>query len=137
MSRIRDRNTTPELIVRSTLHRMGYRFRIHVRSLEGKPDIVLARLRKVVFVHGCFWHMHRCKYGRVTPKANAHFWRVKREGNVLRDRRNISALRRAGWQVRIIWECQTRDLGRITNLLSTFLDNERGSRRSKALNHCA
>lgn len=122
MSSIRGQNTKPERIVRSTLHRMGYRFRLQRRDLPGKPDIVLSSLRKVIFVHGCFWHMHRCKYGRVTPRTNARFWRVKREGNVVRDRRNISALRRAGWEVRVVWECQTRDLMRLTNRLSTFLD---------------
>jgi DNA mismatch endonuclease (patch repair protein) len=121
MSSIRGKNTKPERIVRSTLHRMGYRFRIHGRNLEGKPDIVLTRLRKVVFVHGCFWHMHRCKYGRVVAKTNAQFWRTKREGNVARDRRNVSALRRAGWDVLVIWECQTRSLDSLAKRLATIL----------------
>jgi DNA mismatch endonuclease (patch repair protein) len=120
MASIRGRNTKPERIVRSTLHRMGYRFRVHRRDLDGKPDIVLTRLHKIVFVHGCFWHMHRCKYGRVVAKTNADFWRAKREGNVARDRRNISALRRAGWDVRVIWECQTRSMDSLTKRLAAM-----------------
>ncbi|MEZ6061895.1 MAG: very short patch repair endonuclease [Planctomycetaceae bacterium] len=108
MSRIRDRDTRPEMIVRSLVHRMGYRFRLHRKDLPGKPDLVLPRHRKVIFVHGCFWHRHRCRYGRVAPKSNAAFWQEKRNGNVLRDRRNIRSLRRDGWQVLVIWECWTR-----------------------------
>jgi len=100
---------------------MGYRFRLHRHDLSGKPDIVLTSLKKVVFVHGCFWHMHRCKYGLVVPRTNAAFWRVKREGNVTRDRRNSAALRRDGWTVLIIWECETRDLNRLEERLSKSL----------------
>lgn len=121
MSRIRGRDTTPERVVRSVLHQMGYRFRLHRRDLRGKPDIVLTSLKKVVFVHGCFWHMHRCKYGRVVPRTNAAFWRLKREGNVARDRANSAALRREGWAVLIVWECETRDLNRLENRLSKSL----------------
>lgn len=121
MSRIRGRDTTPERVVRSVLHQMGYRFRLHRRDLRGKPDIVLTSLKKVIFVHGCFWHMHRCKYGRVVPRTNAAFWRVKREGNVARDRANSAALRREGWGVLIVWECETRDLNRLENRLSKSL----------------
>lgn len=121
MSMIRGRDTTPERVVRSVLHQIGYRFRLHRHDLRGKPDIVLTSLKKVVFVHGCFWHMHRCKYGRVVPRTNAAFWKLKREGNVARDRRNTAALRREGWAVLVIWECETRDLNRLENRLSKSL----------------
>ena len=109
MSRIRSKDTKPEMIVRSLVHQMGFRFRLHRKDLPGKPDLVLPRHRKVIFVHGCFWHMHRCRYGRVTPKTNAQFWQDKREGNVARDRRNRRQLRADGWDVLTIWECWTKD----------------------------
>jgi DNA mismatch endonuclease (patch repair protein) len=110
MSRIRSKDTKPEMIVRSLVHQMGYRFRLHVPSLPGKPDLVLPAHRKVIFVHGCFWHQHRCREGRVKPASNAEFWRSKREGNVSRDRRNRRKLTAAGWSVLVVWECWTRDI---------------------------
>ena len=122
MSRIRGANTKPEMLVRSLVHQMGFRFRLHRRDLPGKPDLVLPRHRKVIFVHGCFWHCHNCRFGRVTPKANADFWREKRSGNAARDRRNLSRLRRDGWKVLVIWECWTRDVeGRVLPRLTAFL----------------
>ena len=108
MAAIRSTNTRPEMRVRSALHALGYRFRLHRKDLPGCPDIVLPRLRTVIFVHGCFWHCHRCKYGSVVPATRADFWAAKRAGNVARDRRNRSALRRAGWHVFVLWECQVR-----------------------------
>ena len=96
MSRIRGRDTKPELIVRSIVHQMGFRFRLHRKDLPGKPDLVLPGRGKIIFVHGCFWHMHRCRYGRVVPKTNAEFWQAKRQGNMDRDRRNRRALRADG-----------------------------------------
>ena len=99
MSRIRGKDTTPELTVRSLLHRMGYRFRLHRSDLPGKPDIVLPKYQSVIFVHGCFWHMHSCRRGRSTPVTNARFWKAKREANRKRDRRNVQRLRRLGWRV--------------------------------------
>ena len=122
MSRIRDRDTRPEMIVRSLVHQMGFRFRLHRSDLPGKPDLVLPRHEKVIFVHGCFWHMHRCRYGRVIPKTNTEFWQAKRTGTVARDRRNVRKLRRDGWQVLVIWECWTRDLdSRVIPRLEQFL----------------
>lgn len=109
MSRIRSKHTKPELIVRSLVHQMGFRFRLHRRDLPGKPDLVLPRHKKVIFVHGCFWHLHRCRYGRVTPQTNAEFWQAKRAGNVARDRRHLQQLRALGWKTLVIWECWTRD----------------------------
>ena len=108
MSRIRGRHTQPELRVRTFLHSLGFRYRLHGKSLPGKPDLVFARARAVLFVHGCFWHMHRCKYGRPAPATNVSFWAEKRRSNVERDRRNRAALRAEGWRVFEIWECHTR-----------------------------
>ena len=108
MSRIRGVDTKPELRARQVLHRLGFRYRLHDKSLPGKPDLVFAGARAVLFVHGCFWHMHRCKYGKPAPATNQGFWAEKRRGNVERDRRNRVALKRAGWRVFEIWECHTR-----------------------------
>ena len=110
MSRIRSKDTGPELIVRSLLHRMGYRFRLHRKDLPGRPDIVLPRYRTVVFVHGCFWHRHRdCKHA-YTPKSRISFWKSKFAQNVSRDRRVRTELAAAGWNVVIVWECEIRDV---------------------------
>jgi DNA mismatch endonuclease (patch repair protein) len=121
MSRIRSRDTRPEMIVRSIVHRLGYRYRLHKRDLRGKPDVVLVRHRKIIDVHGCFFHMHKCKYGSVVPATNAKFWKAKRLSNVERDRRNQRALRRAGWEVMIVWECETRNLASLEERLQKFL----------------
>ena len=112
MSRIRGRNTQPELAVRSALHRAGYRFRLHRKDLPGRPDIVLPKHRTVVFVHGCFWHRHPgCRFA-YTPKSRVAFWQKKFDDNVARDRRNVRALRALGWRVITVWECQTGSPGR-------------------------
>jgi len=122
MSRISSRDTKPELIVRSIVHQMGYRFRLHRRDLPGKPDIVLPSRRKIIFVHGCFWHCHRCRYGKVTPATNAEFWKTKRAANSDRDRRNIRRLRADGWQVLVVWECWTKNINEaLIPRLQTFL----------------
>lgn len=109
MAAIRGKDTKPEKIVRSLLHRLGYRFRLHRKDLPGKPDLFLAKHRTAIFVHGCFWHMHDCKYGRVVPKTNAEFWRTKRESNVARDVRDLAAIKEAGIKSVVVWECETRD----------------------------
>lgn len=117
MSGIRGVNTKPERIVRSYLHRAGLRFRLHVRSLPGRPDIVLRRHRTVVEVRGCFWHRHHgCRYA-TTPSSNMDFWTKKFEENVSRDRRNEQALRTLGWRVLVIWECQVANHQRLSRLL--------------------
>lgn len=121
MSAIRGRDTKPEMVVRSLAHAMGFRYRLHRRDLPGKPDLVFPGLRKVVFVHGCFWHIHDCPYGRVRPATNATFWSEKREGNVTRDHRHTSELKRAGWKSLVIWECETRDSERLARRLRKFL----------------
>ncbi|MFA5252690.1 MAG: DNA mismatch endonuclease Vsr [Phycisphaerae bacterium] len=121
MSQIRSKNTSPEIIVRSLVHRMGYRYALHRSDLPGHPDIVLVRHKKIVFVHGCFWHMHHCRYGKVKPATHKKFWQDKRQGNVERDKRNLKKLRSAGWKVLVIWECQIKKPEKLINKISTFL----------------
>ena len=109
MANIKGRNTKPELVVRSALHGMGFRFSLHRKDLPGKPDIVLPKWNTVIFVHGCFWHCHQgCKYFQL-PKSNIEFWRDKLEKNAQRDRQNIEMLLADGWSVGVIWECVIRD----------------------------
>lgn len=124
MQAVKGRDTKPEMIVRSLIHRMGYRFRLHRRDLPGTPDIVFPRLKAVIFVHGCFWHRHSCKNGRSMPVTRPAFWRRKFSRNVARDRSAVEQLRRAGWQVFVVWECDvTRPLrlaGRLERILATI-----------------
>ena len=109
MSRIRGRDTKPELVVRRIAHRLGFRFRLHRKDLPGSPDIVFPRYRAVIMVHGCFWHRHPgCKYA-YTPKTRVDFWRKKFESNVVRDRQNLLTLSERGWRTMVIWECETKD----------------------------
>jgi DNA mismatch endonuclease (patch repair protein) len=111
MSRIRGKHTGPEMRVRSALHRMGYRFRLHGKKLPGRPDIVLAKHRTVVFVHGCFWHRHRRCKNCTTPTNRRDFWVAKLEGNAARDALHVRALRKMGWRVIVVWECETEKRG--------------------------
>jgi DNA mismatch endonuclease (patch repair protein) len=121
MARIRSQDTAPELTVRSVLHRAGYRFRIHRRDLPGCPDIVLPGRHLVLFVHGCFWHSHRrCKRAS-TPKSNRVYWVAKLEGNARRDRQQQLRLRRLGWRVAVIWECQTTDENQLRRRLEKLV----------------
>jgi len=126
MSRIRGKNTKPELAVRSMLHRLGYRFRIADKTLPGKPDIVLPRYGAVIFVHGCFWHRHpECKYAYM-PKSKIEFWSKKFEANVLRDKNNLSLLKKAGWLPIVVWECEiernaTATLDKVSRVLKRRL----------------
>jgi len=113
MSRVRGRDTKPEMLVRRLLHAAGLRYRLHGKNLPGKPDLVFAGLGAVVFVHGCFWHMHQCPLGKPVPATNKEFWAEKRRGNALRDKRHRAALKKAGWRVFEIWECETRDVARL------------------------
>jgi len=108
MAAVKSRDTTPEMIVRRLVHRLGYHFRLHRRDLPGTPDIVLLRLRKIINVHGCFWHMHTCQRTRTPPVKNAGYWDAKRQRNATRDRRNHRKLRRLGWRILTVWECQTK-----------------------------
>jgi len=125
MARIRSTDTTPELAVRRLLHRMGYRFRLHVSKLPGRPDIVLPKYRTVVLVHGCFWHGHRCKDGR-RPKSNTDYWNKKLDRNRERDKRNRNLLRKAGWKPVVIWECQCTDEERLEKIITKALGAQEG-----------
>jgi DNA mismatch endonuclease (patch repair protein) len=108
MSQIRSKNTKPEMIVRSWLHKQGYRFRLHDKTLPGKPDIVLKKYKTVIFVHGCFWHGHKnCKYF-VVPKTRTKWWLDKINGNIARDKKADKDLRKLGWKVINIWQCKIR-----------------------------
>jgi DNA mismatch endonuclease (patch repair protein) len=127
MASIRGKNTKPEKVVRSLLHKLGYRYRLHRRDLPGRPDLVFSSRRKVIFVHGCFWHMHDCRWGRVTPATNGDFWRNKRQGNCERDDTAVKALAAAGWEALIVWECETRNTAPLQARLESFL-----SRRENA-----
>lgn len=114
MSRIRSSNTKPEVALRKALHRLGFRFRLHGRRLPGKPDIVLAKHRTVVFVHGCFWHRHEgCKVA-TTPKSNSEFWVEKFNRNVIRDTAILEQLYDTGWRVIIAWECNLGSVAKVT-----------------------
>jgi DNA mismatch endonuclease, patch repair protein len=108
MSRIKGKNTKPEIIVRSILHRMGYRFRLHVKNLPGRPDIVLPKYKTAIFVHGCFWHRHRGCKNCTTPSNRRDFWITKLEGNATRDRLHRKSLKKLGWQAFTIWECEIK-----------------------------
>lgn len=108
MAGIRSGNTHPEKLLRSLLHQSGFRFRLHVTNLPGKPDIVLPRYHAVILVHGCFWHGHGCKLFK-WPSTRKEFWRNKIEGNCRRDTANISALKKLGWRVAVVWECELRE----------------------------
>ncbi|HKQ51669.1 MAG TPA: very short patch repair endonuclease [Pyrinomonadaceae bacterium] len=121
MSRVKGRDTRPEMLVRSIVHRLGYRFRLHGKKLPGRPDVVLTRHRKVIFVHGCFWHGHPGCRRAARPSTNREFWDKKIDGNMARDSANIKALRREGWAVLVVWQCAMKDRERLEEKLSEFL----------------
>ena len=125
MSRIRSSDTTPERLVRSLLHRMGYRFRLHRKDLPGRPDIVLPRYRTVVLVHGCYWHRHPDCHLAYTPKSNREFWLTKFAENVRRDSRQYEELGALGWRVMVVWECETKELQALSDRLLQNLDPPR------------
>ncbi len=120
MGRVKQRDTAPEVAVRRLLHAMGYRFRLHYRHLPGTPDIVMPRHRKVIFVHGCFWHGHNCARG-ARPSTNTEFWNAKLDRNIDRDARVQQSLRALGWDVLTVWQCQTRDQVQLEGYLDRFL----------------
>lgn len=121
MRRIRGKNTTPELIVRRLLFQHGFRYRLHRADLPGKPDIVFVARRKVIFVHGCFWHAHTCRVAH-RPRTNEGYWSPKLQRNQERDARHLVALRAAGWDVLTIWECELRDGVSVRQKLIRFLE---------------
>ncbi len=121
MAQVKGRDTKPEKVVRSLLHGMGYRFRLHRKDLPGKPDIVLPKHRKVIFVHGCFWHGHQgCRRGD-RPSSNTEFWNKKINGNRERDERSMLSLANLGWDTLTVWECELKDKDRLKKTLESFL----------------
>ena len=124
MSLVRSKNTKPEMLVRRSVHGMGYRYRLHKNTLPGIPDLVFASRKKVIFVHGCFWHQHsdsECPLARM-PKSRLEFWETKLKGNHLRDKKNLLLLNQLGWDTLIIWECELRDMSSVTKKMQGFLD---------------
>jgi DNA mismatch endonuclease, patch repair protein len=122
MSRVRSKNSRPEMAVRKVVYALGHRYRLHQRSLPGCPDLVFLKTRKVIFVHGCFWHRHDgCALARM-PKSRLDFWRPKLEANKERDERNKQKLAGEGWQVLTIWECEIKDAEQLRTTLKGFLD---------------
>jgi len=121
MSRIRGKDTKPEVLVRSMLHRAGYRVRKNVSALPGKPDIVLPKYRTVIFVHGCFWHRHKGCKDATTPKSNKAFWKKKFERNISNDRKHVRDLKKLGWKVVTVWSCQLKKPGRTFHKLENSL----------------
>jgi DNA mismatch endonuclease, patch repair protein len=122
MGRVRNKDTKPELVVRRLVHSLGYRYRLHSRTLPGHPDMVFARRGKVIFVHGCFWHRHApsCPLTRM-PKSKLDFWRPKFEDNKRRDAENQARLRELGWAYLVVWECELTDLETLANRIRQFL----------------
>ncbi|MDR6293765.1 DNA mismatch endonuclease (patch repair protein) [Inquilinus ginsengisoli] len=124
MRRIRSKDTAPEMAVRRLLHGMGYRYRLHRKDVPGKPDLIFAGRRKVIFIHGCFWHQHAgCREGRL-PKSNAAYWLPKLERNQARDKAALEHLAASGWDALVVWECETKDLNASARKLRNFLDQE-------------
>lgn len=121
MSRVKAKDTGPELRVRQAAHALGYRFRLHQKQLPGSPDLVFRRLQSVIFVHGCFWHRHAGCSKSSSPASRQEFWAEKFARNVARDKRNLRQLRKEGWRVSIIWECETKEPRRLTAKLRRFL----------------
>jgi DNA mismatch endonuclease, patch repair protein len=125
MSLVKNKGTKPEMAIRQKLHRLGYRYRVHRKDLPGKPDLVFPRLRKAIFVHGCFWHGHRnCSYGRL-PKSNLDYWGPKLERNKERDAENIKLLREGEWEVLVVWQCELKDMDAVVTKLIGFLEKDR------------
>lgn len=120
MSRVRQRDTGPELLIRKLLHGRGWRYRLHDRRLPGSPDLVFPRLRKVIFVHGCFWHGHDCKAGKL-PSSRSDYWTPKIKANRERDERALNNLKALGWNGLVVWQCETKDCETLVHKVETFL----------------
>jgi len=123
MRAVKSKDTGPEMTVRSIVHRLGFRFRLHRDDLPGKPDLVFPRLRKVIFVHGCFWHGHSCARGNRVPIHNREYWTRKIDGNRIRDRRTSALLKRLGWSCKVIWECGLKNPEKVRLSLARFLSD--------------
>lgn len=125
MRSVKSRDTKPEMLVRRMLHKAGFRYRLHAKNLPGKPDIVFPSKHKAILVHGCFWHQHPGCTLADRPTSNTDYWNPKLDGNIARDAKNIEALRESGWEVLIIWDCQTRDKDALLKELIKFLRKPR------------
>ena len=125
MSKIRSKDTKPEKTVRSLLHKMGFRFRLHRKNLPGKPDIVLPKYKTVIFVHGCYWHRHEGCKDASTPKSNTDFWVNKFNANISRDKRNQEQLKNSGWNVIVVWSCELRNLDSLSSKLNQQIVKQR------------
>ena len=123
MAAIRSKHTKPEMVVRQMVHKLGRRFRLHCKDLPGRPDLVLARDRKVIFVNGCFWHAHSCRSGSRLPATNVEYWTNKRSRNVNRDHLAEQSLKEAQWRVLVLWECQIKDRSALECTLQRFLND--------------
>ena len=121
MASIKSKNTKPELAIRRLVRRMGFRFRLNVAHLPGKPDMVFPSRNKLIFVHGCFFHKHRCRYGNVVPKTNRSFWDNKRRSNAMRDKKVVGELKKLGWDVLVIWECWIKKGYHLEEMISRFM----------------
>jgi DNA mismatch endonuclease (patch repair protein) len=121
MRRIRKTDTKPEMAVRRLVHKIGFRFRLHRHDLPGTPDLVFVARRKVIFVHGCFWHQHVCRLGKKQPSSNRAYWLPKLARNVERDAITRRTLQRLGWKVMVIWECETKDADGLASRIAKFL----------------
>lgn len=124
MRRVRSEGTKPEMVVRRLAHRLGFRYRLHVKELPGHPDLVFPCRGKIIFVHGCYWHGHGCPSSTL-PRSHRKYWEAKQKRNAGRDKRNLPELRRAGWSVLVIWECQIGNRKRLTRKLIRFLSEKR------------
>jgi len=122
MSQIGGKNTKPEKIVRSIVYKLGFRYRLHYKKLSGKPDLVFPSRKKVIFVHGCYWHRHNCKKGKSIPITNKMFWKNKLDRNKERDKENKQTLRKLGWKILTIWECQIKNPAKLTEQINKFLN---------------
>jgi DNA mismatch endonuclease, patch repair protein len=129
MSGIRGKNTKPERVIRSALHSAGFRYRVHVSDLPGKPDLVFPKYKAVILVHGCFWHRHSDCWWNTDPSSNSQFWTIKFAQNVQRDAQNIADLRKLGWRVAVVWECALRlpKKEQIASVIGAWLESERRS----------
>jgi len=133
MSRIRSKDSIPEMRLRRLIHGMGYRYRLHVKTLPGTPDLVFPARKAVIFMHGCFWHWHQdCKVARL-PKSKVDFWRGKFEANKRRDEENVKQLEVLGWRVLMLWECQVmdKDMNKVATLVKQFLDGNTGIKHNE------
>ncbi len=123
MGLIKSQNTKPEIVVRKTLYKLGYRYRLQVKDLPGKPDIVIRRLKTAIFVNGCFWHQHENCNRASIPKSNVNYWIKKLDGNKQRDINSYRSLEELGWKIVIIWECETKDVEKLKNLVKERIND--------------